>query len=321
MSRVLVTGGFGYVGGRVAAHLADAGRGVRVLTTRARARWPEWAEALEVVTGDVRDRAALVRAVEGVDAVVHLAAVNELVSRRDPERAVEVNGIATGRLLDACRDAGGVRIVYFSTFHVYGPAAGPVITEATPVRPAHPYAFSHSVAEGFVDWHRREFGAETVTLRLSNGFGYPMDPHVDRWTLVFNDLCRQAVTEGRLVLKSAGTQSRDFIALADVARAVEHVLGLPASMLGDGLFNLGGKQTLTIREVAERVAAEYLRWSGRSVPIELPADAAPAPEAVPVRFDVSRLERTGFGLTNPLARELHRTFEVAQGAVAGAHAG
>jgi len=239
VGRILITGGFGYVGGRITRHLGRlrAPVNLRVLSRRDLERVPPWAGSVEVVRGDLRDLVALTTAVAGVQAVIHLAAPDEVMSRKDPDEALEVTGQGTHRLLQASLEGGVRRFLYFSTFHVYGPWARGRITEETATRPVHPYAITHRLAEDYVNWFRHEHGLETLILRLSNAIGCPADPLVDRWTLVFNDLCRQAVLSGHLRLRSDGSQVRDFITLTDVARAIEHCLDLPD--WGDGLFNLG----------------------------------------------------------------------------------
>jgi len=108
MHKILITGGFGYVGGRITRYLGEAqgAAALRVLTRRGPDRIPGWAKAIEVVRGDLRDAAALATAVAGIHTVIHLAAADEVVSGKDPDEALEVTGRGTYRLLQAARDAG-----------------------------------------------------------------------------------------------------------------------------------------------------------------------------------------------------------------------
>jgi len=318
---ILITGGFGYVGGRITRHLATVlGRGkLRVLSRRSVERIPKWAEEIEVVHGDLRDPTSLVPAVTGVDTVIHLAAADEITSSKDPDEALEITGRGTHRLLQVSRVAGVRRFLYFSTFHVYGPSAGGQITEETATRPLHPYAITHRLAEDYVNWFRHEHGMETLILRLSNAIGWPADPLVDRWTLVFNDLCRQAVLSGHLRLRSDGSQVRDFITLTDVARAVEHCLDL--SDWGDGLFNLGSGRILSVLELAEAIAAAYADSRGKRVEIER-GPGRPVEPASPFEFCIEKLLATGFVLRGSFLEETLGTFElIEQGVSAGGRLG
>jgi UDP-glucose 4-epimerase len=237
--------------------------------------------------------------------------VNEIVSAADPGTALRVNGEGTYRLLQASRAASVKRFIYFSTFHVYGPWAIQSITEETPTRPVHPYAFTHRLAEDYVNWFRHSGDMETVVLRLSNGYGYPMDSAVDRWSLVFNDLCYQAVANGEIVLRSPGTQHRDFIALADVALGVEHFMDLPHDGWADGLFNLGGECSLSIIDVAKFVADEFYKGYGREIQINAPKPNGPITDQ-PVRFSINKLKETGFRPAGDMASEVKGTFAVCE---------
>lgn len=310
---VLITGGLGYVGGRIATHLAatEAGIPLRLMTRSALGGQPRWAQGMEVVTADVFDGSGLDAALEGVETVVHLAAVNEIESQQDPDLALEVNGRGTYRILQACQAKGISKFIYFSTFHVYGPGAKQPITEESPTRPIHPYAITHHLAEDYVNWHRHSHSMDTLVLRLSNGYGFPADPMVRRWSLVFNDLCLQAVEKGQIQLRSGGSQHRDFIPLIDVGRVVQHFLELPTAEWDDGLFNLGGNCSMSILQVAERIASEFQKCYGRDVPVTTgPPDGPQA--GTPVSFSIDKLQRKGFGLTGDLGEEIQGTFQVCE---------
>ena len=311
--RVLITGGLGYVGGRLANHLAAAApeMPLRLMTRRDPERSPDWAKAFDVVQADLLDTETLEAALENVDTVIHLAAIDEIESQQNPELAVEVNGTGTYRLLQACCAKGIRRFIYLSTFHVYGPGAFHPITENSPTRPIHPYAITHRLAEDLVNWHKHSFGLETLILRLSNGYGYPADPLVQRWTLVFNDLCRQAVQSRAIKLRSQGTQHRDFISLNDVVRAIQHFLDLPNDGWLDGLFNLGGECSMSILQVAERVSDEFSRRYGQGISITA-SGAKEAGTPSPVSFSIDKLKASGFILEGKMSEEVAGTFDLCE---------
>ncbi len=312
-NKVLITGGFGYLGGRIAGYLTEYAPElpIRLMTRRKVDDIPDWAQDLDVVTADLSDRLSLDKALIGVDTVVHLAAMNEVDCQADPNLALEINGQGTYRLLEACRDHGVNRFVFFSTFHVYGPQANQPITELTATTPIHPYSITHRLAEDYVNLWRYNHGLDSLIIRLSNGYGYPADAHVQRWTLVFNDLCSQAVENGEIVLRSSGKQQRDFITLHDVGRGVHHLLNLPVSEWQDGLFNMGGDRSFSILEAAHQVASEFQKKYGRDVPISTgPARANETSK--PVQFSIDKLKDTGFYLVGDMSQEIQRTFQVCE---------
>ena len=310
---VLITGGLGYVGGRIATYLAHAAPelSLRLMTRRSVDQVPPWANGLESVRADLLKEATLGPALDGIDTVIHLAAVNEIESQRDPDLALEVNGKGTYWLLRACHASGVRRFIYFSTYHVYGPGAAMPITEETPTRPVHPYAITHRLAEDYVNWCGHTSGMETLVLRLSNGYGYPADPWVQRWTLVFNDFCRQAVESQEIKLRSRGTQQRDFVSLTDVARCVRHMLNLPPQGWRDRLFNLGGDCCLSIIQVAQRVADEYSRRYGKEVPVTTGEAKEPQAEGR-VLYSIQKLEQTGFSPIGNMSEEIRGTFQACE---------
>jgi len=311
---VLITGGTGYLGGRIADHLKTAlgGAGIYLTAMETSGPLPAWTESFEVLQMNVLAEPSMTACFEACDfdAVIHLAAVNEIDSMNDPELAIEVNTQGTFDLLRIASEKGVKRFIYFSTFHVYGNTTPGPITEDSPARPYHPYAITHRAAEDFVRYFGRYHGTRTLILRLSNGYGYPMDTAVERWTLVFNDLCRQAVTTGKIVLASSGRQHRDFIALSDVARAVAHFLDAEDKW-GDGLYNLGGDCSMSILQVAERVAGVYAETLSRPRPvIQTARDNDPQATCEPVRYDISKLLKTGFALRGDMDAEIRGTLEL-----------
>lgn len=313
MAFILVTGGLGYLGGRIAAHLAGSGHTVTATSRRAATRSPAWLPHMRVLDPDWDDAQALSGACAGVDCIVHLAAMNEVYSARDPVGALRANGVASLQLLQAAQAAGVKRFIYFSTAHVYGSPLVGRITETTLARPQHPYAITHRVTEDFVLGAHDTGRIEGVVLRLSNGFGAPMSADVDRWTLLVNDLCRQAVTSGEMKLQSAGTQLRDFITLEDVARGVGHLVALERASLSDGLFNLGDRSA-SILEMAQRVANRAQILLGREVPIHRPEAGAPG---APLDYVSDKIRGTGFSPASRFDEEIDATLQLCMRAFGG----
>jgi len=311
---VLITGGFGYLGGRMAQSLAATpGLSLRLGTRRLPPVPPVWLRTCEAVSLDLMSEEDLSAACAGVSCVVHLAALNEIDSASDPEQAVLVNTLGTLKLLRAAERAGIQRFIYFSTAHVYGAPLAGTITEETLPRPAHPYATTHRAAEDFILAAHDRRALTGIVVRLSNGFGAPAHHDVNRWTLLANDLCRQAVETGTLQLRSSGLQRRDFITLRDVGRAVDHLLALPSEVCGDGLFNLGGESPLRIIDLTEQIAARCATVLG-FVPTILRPEPRPEEESLPLDFRIDKLKRTGFSLQGDFAREIDATLELCRDA-------
>jgi UDP-glucose 4-epimerase len=317
-ARVLVTGSRGYLGGRISAFLQETNRFTLRLASRALPGAAEHRAVDLVAIGELTTPEMLDAACQGVSYVVHLAALNEIDSEREPERAVEVNVSGTLRLAQAARRAGVERFLYLSTAHVYGAPLAGCIDEGRPTRPVHPYAITHRAAEDFVLGESSRSSMAAVIIRLSNSVGAPASASVERWTLLVNDLCRQIVSDRRMVLRSAGLQQRDFIPMSDVCRAIGHFLDLPSQRLGDGLFNLGGGRSLRVIEVAERLAERSERVLGFAPPISRPAP--PEDERTEILdYRIDKLLASGFTPTGDLDQELDDTLRFCRAAFGGEH--
>ncbi len=307
---VLITGGLGYLGGRIARALAARpGLTLRLGTRRPNAEPPLFLKNGRVVQTDFESTGSLDRACAGVKCVIHLAAMNEIDSAANPEGALVANGLYSLRLLNAAMRAGVERFIYFSTAHVYGCPLEGTITEETLARPVHPYAITHRAAEDFVLAAHDRKRLTGIVLRLSNGLGAPLRADVNRWTLLVNDLCRQAAATGALVLRSSGAQYRDFITLEDVERAAAHFMGLPAKACGSGIFNLGGQCSMSVFEMTERIASRCSSVLGFTPRIVRP-EATPGEGARPLDFSIDRLKATGFFLTGDINAEIDATLRL-----------
>lgn len=303
---ILLTGGFGYLGGRIARHLIAQGKRVRITTRRAPDAWPDWAKDAEVVRLTPSDDAALLAACQGVSALVHLSAMNEVDCTTDPVGALEANGVDTVRLLQAALKAGVGRFVYFSTARVYGEPLIGRIEESMICRPVHPYGISHKVAEDYILAEGAKGRIQAACLRLSNALGAPADALINRWTLVANDLCRQVGSSGKMVLKSSGLALRDFIPMGEVARGVQFLLEVEAVKLGDGIFNLGVGHSSSIRDLADLIQARAEAVLGTRPVLERP-DPKPGEVADPLDFRVDRLAAAGFAASRDLTSEIDQT--------------
>ena len=303
MTRILVTGGFGYVGGRSLRVLRDDPALRLTVATRRAVTAPEGLEVRRVNWREAGEVAALC---QGIDTVIHLTTMAEPGCDKDPEGALLDNGLATLRLLEAAVAGGVRRFVYVSTSKVFGAGLAGRIDEASVPRPLNHYAITHRLAEDYVLASHAKGRIEGAVLRLSNGMGAPADPGVDAWTLISNDLCRQAATKGTITLQSSGLAWRNFIAMADVVGALRHVLALPKERLQDGLFHVGGPASLRILDLAHTIAARAQAVLGAAVTVTRP-EPAPGENHPPLDWRTDKLAATGWSPATGLETEIDAT--------------
>ncbi|MEV0602959.1 UDP-glucose 4-epimerase GalE [Streptomyces sp. NPDC050315] len=260
--KYLVTGGAGYVGSVVAAHLLEAGHEVVVLddlSTGHRVGVPEGAEFIE---GRVQDAAKWLD--RSFDAVLHFAAFSQVgESVVDPEKYWRNNVGGTMDLLAAMRVAGVRTLVFSSTAATYGEPVNTPITETDPTVPTSPYGASKLAVDHMISGECAAHGLAAVSLRYFNvagaygECGERHDPESHLIPLVLQ------VAQGRRESISVfgddyptpdGTCVRDYIHVADLADA--HLLALDAAVAGEHLIcNLGNGNGFSVREVIETVRA------------------------------------------------------------------
>lgn len=296
MTKILITGAGGYVGGRLVTAFQDAGWAVETVV-----REPEPRLDIEQTVCDIAEAPAglLAGAAEGAETVVHLAGEDEVLAAREPARALGETVVATERIAEACVAAGVRRLVYLSTVHVYGAriAPGVTLTEEMRVEPRSAYAISRLASE-HVAASLAGSSYEVVVLRLTNAVGAPDDPRVDRWTLVANDLCRRGAVEGRLELRSSGMQWRDFVPLSTVCTGIVTASAAAEQTLPPGTYNVGSGLPMTVRALAEMIQDEFERQTG-----DRPTLDAPEPEPNPpgsYRVSVERAGSYGVRFDAPL---------------------
>lgn len=230
--KILVTGGAGYVGSVLVPDLLAEGHEVRVLddlSMGGRGLLPCFRyQSFEFRKGDVREQKDLAACLEGVDAVIHLAAVvGAPACKKDPKRAQEVNLDST-RLLDELRSPDQA-VLFASTGSNYGAVVGEVCTEETPLNPLTEYGRTKTEAEQLL----LEAG-NAVCYRFATAFGVSNRLRLD---LLVNDFCYQAKRNRNLILYEKGYK-RTFIHVRDMSRSFLFALDNLDRMLGEA-YNVG----------------------------------------------------------------------------------
>jgi UDP-glucose 4-epimerase len=304
LSKVLITGAAGYVGGRLVPVLAAEGWNVHGLGRERAERLP--IEQAVCDLGTPESVAVLAEACAGAETVVHLAGENEVVAASEPAAALASTVTATERVAEACAGAGVRRLIYISTVHVYGARIEPGATldEDMRVEPRSAYAISRLASE-HVAAALADGTYELLVLRLTNSVGAPDDPSVDRWSLVANDLCRQGAVKGSLELRSSGAQWRDFVSLDSVCSAIAAACRAARPVLPPGTYNLGSGSPRTVRSLAELIQDSFERTTGTRPELTAPPIAGPTPE--PYTVSVERAARHGVVLDRPLEEAIDDT--------------
>ncbi len=220
--KVLVTGGAGFIGANIVRTLLERGNSVRVLdnfSTGKRESLEGLRLDLELIEGDIRDGSLCRGACDGMDAVLHQAALGSVPrSVEDPETTHHVNVDGTLNMLLAARDRGIQRFVFASSSSVYGNAPERLKVESLPCRPQSPYAVSKLAAEAYTIVFSRVYGLETVALRYFNVFGPRQDPE-SMYAAVVPRFVACLLAGKPATIYGDGQQTRDFTYVENVVRA------------------------------------------------------------------------------------------------------
>jgi UDP-glucose 4-epimerase len=251
-SKVLVTGGAGFIGSHIVDRLLAGGMKVVVLDNLQEGRFENIQQHsgdnnFLFVRGDVRDSRIVRNTVRDVDAVIHQAAlVSVPQSVADPILTNDVNVGGTLNLVKASMDFHVKRFVYASSSAIYGNADTVPINEGFPPRPASPYGVSKLAAENYVTMFHEVFGIETVCLRYFNVYG-PRQA-CSQYSGVISQFLNRIAENAPLVIFGDGKQTRDFVHVQDVAEA--NILALEAKQISEGRFNIATGVATTLDELA-----------------------------------------------------------------------
>jgi UDP-glucose 4-epimerase len=276
-SRVLVTGGAGFIGRRVVRALLAEGHEVTVVDLRA---FPD--PAVRSVVGDLCQPDIVAQAVSpGTDAIIHLAAVTSVLkSVEDPVRTYRLNVDATARLLERARETETHTFLLASTNAVVGNVGSSTMTEDVPLRPLTPYGATKAAAEMLLGSYTNCYGINGTALRFSNVYGPGMaekDSFIPR-------LMRAARDGEGVQVRGDGSMLRDVVHVDDVVQGIFKAWAANHQ----GPLILGSGQSVTVNDMVETAR----RVTGRPLPVEhVPVGSGEMPAVV---LDISAIRALGY---------------------------
>ena len=273
MSRVLVTGGAGFIGSHVAEAFLAAGWEVEIIDNLSSGRRENVPGAARLHELDIGDPAARDIVRDGrFDAVCHLAAqIDVRRSVSDPQLDARINVLGTLNLLDGLRDSGrATRFVASSTGGaIYGAYSEPPSAEDALKAPVAPYGVSKLSMEYYLSSHAQLYGTDTLALRYTNVYGPRQDPHGEAGVVAI--FCGRLLEGRALTVFGDGAQTRDYVYVEDVARANLAAVTRPLPQAGSidmRAFNIATGEETSVLELA--------RLLGQAAGSDAPVEHAPA---------------------------------------------
>lgn len=255
----LVTGGAGFIGSNLAEALLGAGHKVRVFDnflTGKRENLAGLAErfggSFELMEGDLRDLAAVRKAAEGVEYVLHQGALPSVPrSVADPALSNEINVAGTVNLLIAARDSGVRRVVYAASSSAYGDTLELPKRESMTPNPKSPYAAQKLAGEHYMRIFHEVYGLETISLRYFNVFGPRQDP-ASTYAAVIPRFLTSVLSGTPPTVYGDGLQTRDFTYIDNVVEANLLACKAPRAACGK-VVNIACGERVSLLDILEIV--------------------------------------------------------------------
>ena len=247
MANYLVTGGAGFIGSHLSEELIKRGHKVRVADNFVTGYRHNLRDGVELMEADLADPEAARRAVEGMDYVLHQAAIPSVPrSVANPVESHRANVDGTLNMLVAAKDAKVRRLVFAGSSSVYGDTPTLPKREDMPHNPLSPYALHKQLGEQYAQMFTRLYGFETVTTRYFNVFGPRQDPTSPYSGVI--SLFIKALLEGtQPVIYGDGGQTRDFTYVANVVDGVLRAAETPG--VGGEVFNVATSSRVSLNEL------------------------------------------------------------------------
>jgi UDP-glucose 4-epimerase len=262
----LITGGCGFIGRNLIKNLlAEDGHHIRVVDNQSHGTLQDLTQVcnladIEFIEGDIRDAKKMMSTARGIDVMVHLAAntgVGPSVS--DPRSDCITNVIGTRNCLEAARHRRVTRFIFASSGAPIGECRPP-ITEELPPRPVSPYGASKLAGEGYCSAYCRSFGIETVALRFGNVYG-EFSGHKDSVVAKF---IKQLIAGQPLEIYGDGSQTRDFIYIQDLVKAIRLAAKVPD--IGGEIFQIASNTETGVKDLAGKILGRFKEF--RPVPAD-----------------------------------------------------
>ncbi len=256
MRRCLVTGGAGFIGSHLVEAVLEQGDSARVLDDFSTGNKDNLIHAgevgkgrLEILEADIRDRAKVADAVQGIDVVFHEAAfISVPESMEKPRECLDVNVSGTSILLEEARRAGVHRVVIASSAAVYGDNPEIPLAEETTLKPLSPYAVSKEVTELYATLYTHHLGLEVTALRYFNVYGPRQNPD-SPYAAAVPIFIRRLLDGNAVTIFGDGGQTRDLIYVGDVVRA--NLLAATNPGAAGQVFNICGGEAISILRLVE----------------------------------------------------------------------
>lgn len=251
MSKILLIGGTGFIGGNLVKELVKEEHEIRILDNLYRSTSDPLkslidSKKVEFIQGDIRDEEIVDKAMDGIDYVFHLAAVCINYSVKYPKESIEINLLGSNNIFKSALKHNVKRVIFSSSASVYGDPKVLPMNEDAELNPVTPYCLAKLAGEQLLKFYARS-GLKYNILRYFNVYGVGQKPDA-YYTSVISVFIKRILNKQRPVISGEGKQSMDFIDVKDIVQA--NILTMKTDVENE-IFNVGTGVSTTIKELAD----------------------------------------------------------------------
>lgn len=285
MSKILVTGGAGFIGSNLSKQLLNDGHEVLIIDNLSGGKLENIDSRARFEQKDITKLEEIKPYFDGIDYVFHLAALPRVqFSIENPADSNDANVCGMLNVLIAAKDAKVKKVIYSASSSAYGDQSVMPLKENMPANPQSPYGLQKYIGELYCRMFSKIYGLPTVGLRYFNVYG-PNQSAEGAYALVIAKFLKQKKEGGKLTITGDGSQTRDFTYVGDVVRA--NILAMKSDKAGSGeVMNIGAGNNQTINKIAELIGGQIEYIPARLEPHDTLADTSLAYELIGWRAEV-----------------------------------
>ena len=291
---VLIIGGFGYLGLRIASALDNCGFKV-FIASRKNKLAPAFLKNTQTIKTNYKELEELQKLLPKIDFIIHAGGPNSSEAAKNPAESLQFNCEFTWRLLDivsSLQDKKHRKFIYLSSAHVYKAPLNGKLNEKSCAVNSHPYAVAHLCAEKAVlNYSLKESSyVSGLVLRLSNAVGAPVDNSCNCWSLLINDIVKQYFKSKSIKIFSNPNIQRNFFPISSLERFLIEIISSKKNIKSFDLFNFGGDKQYTLAEISSIVVDKIEKLFGERVKIQYLSKDKSQPEYLD--FSIQKLKST-----------------------------